>query len=61
MSRPYRWIATCVFGMCAASGAWAVELGANIAVSADDTGGHGIDADFSLAPTGYLTMRASAG
>lgn len=61
MSRPFRWIATCVFGMCAASGAWAVELGANIAVSADDTGGYGIDADFSVAPTGNLTLRATAG
>jgi len=47
--------------MCAASGAGAVDLGVNFAVSADDTGGEGIDADFSLAPTENLALRATAG
>ena len=61
MSRPFQWIAACALGMCAASGVRAVELGANFAVSADDSGGHGIDADFSFAPTGNLTLRATAG
>jgi hypothetical protein len=36
----------------------AVELGANIAISADDTGGYGIDADFSGLPPGTSRLHA---
>ena len=61
MSRPFRWIAACALGMCAANGARAVELGANFAVSADDTGGYGVDADFTLTPTENIDLRATAG
>ena len=61
MNRPYRWMAACAIGLCLSGGARALDLGASITVSADDTGGHGVDADFRLSPTENLTLRAAAG
>ena len=61
MNRPSLWIAVSAVMLCTVRGALAASLGANIAVSADDTGGYGIDADFSLSPTEHFTMRATAG
>jgi hypothetical protein len=61
MFRPFRWVATCAVGLCAAQGATALDLGANFTVSADDTGGYGIDADFLVSPTEKLSFRATAG
>ena len=61
MNRPYRWMAACAIGLCTTGGAWALDLGANFTVSADDTGGYGIDADFLLSPTENLSLRAAAG
>ncbi len=61
MNRPYRWMAACVFGLCAINSACALEFGANFTASADDTGGYGIDADFLLSPTENFSLRAAAG
>lgn len=60
MIRPGRWLTACVIAMCACD-AQATELGANFAVSADDTGGYGIDADFTLSPTEIFDLRATVG
>ena len=61
MNRPCRWLAACAFGLFAAGGARALDLGATFTVSADDTGGAGVDADFALSPSENLTLRAVAG
>src|SRR5688572_13982914 len=61
MNLPYRWLAACAIWLCAAGGARALDLGASFTVSADDTGGYGVDADFLLSPTENLTLRAAAG
>ena len=62
MNRPGLWIAVSAVTLFTVRGVMAASLGANIAISADDTGGFGFDADLSLSPPGNQQLnRRTAG
>ena len=55
------WLASAL-ALCAVwSAAYAAPIGANIAVGADSADGRSIDADFSVSPSEFVTLRAGAG
>jgi hypothetical protein len=61
MQRAYARIAVVIIFACACGHAVAAPFSANIAVSTDDAGGRGIDADFSVSPGEHVTVYVGAG